>query len=142
MSIFLEPWVADLLAAARVGRLGTVSPDGRPHLVPVCYAVVSSGTIAIAIDEKPKSGRPLARLRNITRDPRVSFLVDRFSDDWDQLAWVRLDGQAAVVPGRERPAVLAALRDRYPQYRQMALEALPLILIEAETVTSWRWAGA
>jgi PPOX class probable F420-dependent enzyme len=134
-------WELALLEELQVGRLGTIAPDGRPHLVPVCYALLGEA-IVIAIDEKPKSGARLARIRNIERDARVTFLADRYSDEWEALAWVRIDGHATIAPqGSAQPEALEALRRRYPRYRTMALEALPLITIEAERVVSWRWTG-
>ena len=84
-------------------------------------------SLVIAIDEKPKAGLRLARLRNIERDPRVSLLADRYDEDWTQLAWVRVEGNAEILErGGADPAALAALRDRYPQYRDMDLEPRPL----------------
>jgi PPOX class probable F420-dependent enzyme len=133
-----EEWQWRLLLESRVARLGTISSDGRPHLVPVVYAVVEEG-IAIAIDEKPKRSTRLARLGNIERDPRVTLLIDRYDDDWSQLAWVRVDGMATVLErGDQYPEALAALRGRYPQHQAMALEELPLIVIEAERVVGWK----
>lgn len=134
-----EAWQLELIAEARRGVLGTVSADGRPHLVPVCYAL-AEGVFGIAIDEKPKRPGRLARLRNIARDSRVTLLVDRYDDNWRQLAWLRVDGEAAIVErGDERPEMLAALRARYPQYTAMALEGNPLILIVPGHVSAWRW---
>ena len=133
------PWERELLSTLRAGRLATIAADGRPQLVPVCYAVVGDALV-IAVDEKPKRSTKLARLRNIARDPRVSVLFDRYADDWSQLAWVRVDGTASVVAcGGERPDALDALRVRYPQYAAMALEELPLIVVVPERVISWRW---
>lgn len=133
-----DPWHLDLLAAARVARLGTISADGRPHLVPVCFAL-SDGMVAIAIDEKPKRSAHLARLRNIEREPRVTLLIDHYEEDWTRLAWLRIDGRAEVLPrGDAWPDALASLRLRYPQYASMALEARPLIRITPERVAAWR----
>lgn len=134
-----EPWQLALIDALRVARLATISADGRPHLVPVCYALVG-GQFAIAIDEKPKRGGRLTRLRNIDRDPRVTLLFDRYEDDWTRLAWVRVDARASThATGSLWPEALPALRARYPQYAAMALESLPLIAITPERVTGWRW---
>ncbi len=134
-----ERWQLELVAECRVARLGTIAADGRPRLVPVCYAVVG-GAVVIAVDEKPKRGGRLARLRDIARDPRVTMLVDRYEDDWTRLAWVRIEGRAAVQErGEEHPAALEALRARYPQYREMRIEKLPLIVITPERVVGWRW---
>ncbi len=104
----------------------------------MCFAL-SEGAVVTPIDEKPKSGRPLGRLRNIAHDPRVCLLVDRWDEDWRSLAWVRVDGTAEVLSrGLERPAAIAALREKYPQYRSMALEERPLIVIAVERVRAWR----
>lgn len=132
-------WERELIDSLRVGRLGTAAYDGRPHLVPVCYAF-HGGRFYIPVDEKPKRGPRVARIRNIENDPRVALLIDRYDDDWSQLAWVRIDGIARVFArGDFAPAALEALRTRYPQYREMALERLPLISISPERCVSWRW---
>ncbi|MCC7088944.1 MAG: TIGR03668 family PPOX class F420-dependent oxidoreductase [Chloroflexi bacterium] len=136
-----ERWQVALLQECRVARLGTIAPDGRPRLVPVCYAV-SGGAMVVAVDEKPKRGGRLARLRDIARDPRVTLLVDRYEDDWTRLAWLRIEGRAAVLErGAGHPAGLEALRARYSQYGEMGLEALPLIVVTPERVVGWRWGG-
>ena len=141
MTVEWQDWELSLLRETRVARLGTIAADGRAHLVPVCF-VLHEAAVFIAVDEKPKRGTDLARLRNIERDPRVSLLVDRYDDDWTQLAWVRVEGRAEVVArGEARPGALAALRERYAQYREMQLEELSLIRIVPERVVSWRWSA-
>jgi PPOX class probable F420-dependent enzyme len=136
-----EEWERELIAECRVARLATTGADGRPDLVPICYADVD-GRLFSPVDEKPKRTVRLGRLRNIERDPRVSLLVDRYEDEWTRLAWVRVEGLATVIgAGAAMPGVLEALRDRYPQYQEMALEALPLVQIAVEAISSWRWMG-
>lgn len=121
-------------AAARVARLGTLTPSGAPHLVPVVFAVVG-GRVLIAIDQKPKRTRDLARLRNITTNPAVSLLVDAYSDDWSALWWVRADGEATV-----REDVLdearAALAARYPQHAADPPEG-PVIDVAVSRWSGW-----
>ena len=85
-------------AAAGVARLATVSPGGRPHLVPVTFAV-DGDVIYSAVDAKPKTTTRLARLRNIAAEPRVAMLADHYGPDWDRLWWVRADGAATVLAG-------------------------------------------
>jgi PPOX class probable F420-dependent enzyme len=134
----LGSWERELVGSTRVARLATVGAAGRPHVVPVVFAFIV-GRFVIAIDEKPKSGRKLTRLRNIERDNRVSLLFDRYEEDWARLAWVRVDGLAGILErGDAWPEALAALRDRYPQYRSMRLEERPLIVVEPERAVSWR----
>ena len=89
-----------LFASARVARLATIGPQGRPHLVPITFAL-DGDTIYTAVDQKPKVTTRLQRLRNVAADPRVSVLADHYDDeDWSSLWWVRGDGAARVVaPG-------------------------------------------
>jgi PPOX class probable F420-dependent enzyme len=124
------------LAAARVGRLATVRPDGRPHVVVCCFAV-EGDRVWTAVDEKPKSGAPLQRLANIRANPRASLLVDHYEEDWDRLWWVRIDGAAAVLEiGNEEERAIALLTARYPQYER-ARPRGPVIAIAIERITGW-----
>lgn len=119
----MEAWQERLLEDERSGVLGTIARGGLPQLVPVCFALVE-GDIAIAIDEKPKRGGTLARVRNIARDPRATLLVDHYEERWERLAWLRLECAATVLArGAEWPEAVDALRGRYPRYRAMALES-------------------
>ena len=120
----------------RVARLATADASGRPHVVPVCFAY-HGGAFWVAIDEKPKSTTALKRLRNIAENDAVALLFDRYDDEWSRLGFVLVRGTAAVVPGADEPAALAALRGRYPQYETMALEERPLVRVTAETVSGW-----
>src|SRR5262245_53625913 len=83
------------IEGARIARLATNGPRGRPHLVPVCFALLGD-MLFIPIDEKPKSTTRLARIRDIERDARVTLLVDHYEEDWERLVWVRIDGLAEV----------------------------------------------
>src|SRR5947207_9112063 len=92
--LHLEPGEARRrFAAAVVARLATVTPDGRPHIVPVTFAV-DGDVIYSAVDAKPKTTTRLARLRNIAAEPRVAVLADHYQADWDRLWWARADGAA------------------------------------------------
>ncbi len=127
------------LNGRRVGRLATADAAGRPHVVPACFALGARG-VYITIDEKPKrrAGQPLKRIRNILENPSVALVVDRYDEDWSRLGWVMVRGSAEILEnGDEHDRAQALLRDRYPQYRRMALEDLPVIAIRAERVTSW-----
>src|SRR4051794_34246707 len=102
-------------AAARVARLATVSPDGRPHLVPIVFAV-NRDVLYTAVDRKPKSTTALRRLANIAANPAVTLLVDHYEEDWAQLWWVRAEGSAQVLAGAGVEAALDLLATRYPAY--------------------------
>ena len=130
---------AAFLALLRVGRLATADARGRPHVVPVCFAF-EAATLYITIDEKPKraSARPLKRLRNMMENPSVAFVADRYDEDWQQLGWVMLRGRADILTdGSEHDRAQALLRARYPQYRAMQLDDLPVIALRVAQATSW-----
>jgi PPOX class probable F420-dependent enzyme len=129
---------ADLirLDGARVGHLATVKADGAPHIVPMVFAMVGDSVVT-AVDWKPKAGRRLQRLRNIEANPAVSFMVDGYSDDWDRLWWVRVDGTAIIHSrGDQWETAIAALREKYPQYRDRPPEG-EVIRITPSRVSSW-----
>ena len=127
-----------LLSAARVARFATVTPQGRPRIVPVCFAAAGD-VIYHAVDHKPKASRRLARLADIALEPRASLLADHYDDDWTTLWWVRADGRARVledVAGDEAAQALRLLAERYPQYREWPPSG-PVIALDVEHVTGW-----
>lgn len=122
-----------------VGRLATADAAGRPHVVPVCFAVAGD-SIYIAIDAKPKHGDPLRlkRLRNIAENPSVSLVVDRYADDWSRLGWVLLHSRAEILTaGVEHANAQALVRSRYPQMQAMDLSGLPVIALRLARASSW-----
>jgi PPOX class probable F420-dependent enzyme len=134
----LSPLERRFLAERRIGHLATSDSRSLPHVVPVCFAAAESA-IYITVDEKPKTGRaPLKRVRNIIENPAVAFVADRYNEDWAFLGWVMIRGTARILPsGAEHDEAQALLRERYPQLESMQIEALPVIAIQIEKVTSW-----
>ena len=127
-----SPAIAERVAAARVGRLATVTADGRPHVVAVCFALVGD-RIFTAVDAKPKRTRTLKRLENVRATGRASLLVDHYEEDWSRLWWVRVDGPAEVI---ESEAAIDALAAKYEQYRA-ARPGGPVIALTAAAWRSW-----
>jgi PPOX class probable F420-dependent enzyme len=124
------------VASAFVARLATVGPDGKPHIVPISFAV-DARTLYFAVDAKPKRTANLKRLRNIAANPAVCILVDHYEDDWDRLWWVRLDGRARLVRDEaESHGAIELLVQRYSQYRAKAPEG-PVVAIAIEAITGW-----
>jgi PPOX class probable F420-dependent enzyme len=117
---------------ARVARLATVDAAGRPHVLPICFAI-EGGTLYTAVDEKPKRTRRLQRLANIEVNPAVEVLIDHYEDDWSLLRWVRLRGTARIVEDRHAVELLAA---KYPQYREQP-PAGPVIAVTIEERSEW-----
>jgi PPOX class probable F420-dependent enzyme len=131
------PTMRERVASARVGRLGTLTGEGKPHLVPCCF-VLEGERVYSAVDEvKPKATAALKRLANVQSNPVASLLVDHYEEDWSRLWWVRVDGHASVVGDeRERGRASSFLATKYEQYRE-APPSGPVIAIDIETWRSW-----
>lgn len=129
-----------VLRAARVARLATADRRGRPHVVPICFAVAGRRLYS-AIDEKPKRAAPrrLKRVRNIVANPHVALVVDAYREDWRRLWYVLVFGTAKVIPSgtAEHAAALRALRRKYRQYRTMRLEERPVLGITPGRIVTW-----
>jgi len=128
------------LAAQRVARLATADAAGVPHVVPVCFSLSRDGSsLYITIDEKTKDmSRPLKRVRNILANPKVALVADNYDEDWSRLGWVMVRGNAVLLDSQaEHRMAQSRLRQKYPQYRVMTLEHLPVIAVRIERVTWW-----
>ena len=146
----LDPDQRVFLAAARRAVLATTAPDGRPRLVPICYVVGEDAPdgrprLYTPLDEKPKrvdDPRDLARVRDLLATPDVTLLIDRWSENWSRLGWVRLYGTGVVFEPEtqdreEHAAAATALRTKYPQYATHALEVRPIIRLTIDRAVSW-----
>src|SRR5262245_5939889 len=93
-----SPYVREFVQAHRVARLGTVDGSGAPLVLPICY-IVAGETLYSAIDAKPKRlpVQRLKRLQNIQQNPQVALLIDDYSDNWAELAYVILHGKATIL---------------------------------------------
>ena len=137
-------------ASASVARLATADERGRPHLVPIVFAVdiddtdkAGTDTIYSAVDHKPKRTTALRRLANVAVNPAVALLVDRYDEDWATLWWVRADGTGRVVDPAADEAWHARglLAGRYRQYRDEP-PAGPVLAVDVSRWTGWSASGA
>jgi coenzyme F420-0:L-glutamate ligase / coenzyme F420-1:gamma-L-glutamate ligase len=137
-----EERVREFLRRARVAHLATSSREGAPHNIPICFWFDEALRFYFVIDEKPKqvTGRGLKRMRNIAENPQVAIVVDHYEEEWSYLAYVLIHGEAHVVEDpNEYMLALRNLRDKYSQYRAMALrpERNPMVRIDAARVHVW-----
>ena len=129
------------MTQARLARLATVDEAGRPHLVPVCFAV-EGDRIYSAVDAKPKRSPDLKRLRNIAFHPEVALLVDHYEEDWTRVWWVRVDGTALVLDsGPERDRGIDLLCAKYEQYRARPEQLGRVVVVTADRWRAWSAAG-
>jgi PPOX class probable F420-dependent enzyme len=129
----------ELFAGARVARLATVGATGRPHLVPIVFAL-DGDVVFSAVDAKPKRTTALKRLENIAANPRVALLADHYDEDWDALWWARADGVARVASDADARRGIALLAGRYQQYRAAPPRG-PVIAVAVERWSGWRARG-
>ena len=80
-------YLAFLSTPARCAKLGTVRADGRPHVVPVWFALDGEHVIFTA-------GHTSVKVKNILRDGRVAICVD---EDAPPFHYVLLEGRAEVL---------------------------------------------
>jgi coenzyme F420-0:L-glutamate ligase/coenzyme F420-1:gamma-L-glutamate ligase len=139
------------IAAARRAVLATIRPDGGPRLIPICFVLADAADdlgralIYSALDEKPKASpdpHALGRVRDLLVLPSATLLVDRWSEDWDRLGWVRLSGRATLLEPepserQEHDDAVALLRAKYPQYASHGLESRPVIRIAVDRIQRW-----
>ncbi|MEP6694105.1 MAG: TIGR03668 family PPOX class F420-dependent oxidoreductase [Chloroflexota bacterium] len=130
----------ELLTTARVAHLATSDQYARPHVVPVAF-VWHEPLLYTPLDRKPKRDddwHALRRVRNIETNGRVAIVVDRYDEDWSQLAWVLLEGVATIIEsGPERDQAAASLREKYAQYERLSLDGRPVVRIEIERSAEW-----
>jgi PPOX class probable F420-dependent enzyme len=128
-------WAQQLLETSRVGRLGFLDDRNRPRVLPVTYAL-SGGALWTAIDQKPKSTSEPARLRYLRRRPEAALTVDRYDDDWSELAWVQVLADVETVDAAGAPEAMEALRSKYEPYRESAPPG-PLIRLAPQRALWW-----
>ena len=92
--------VLETLNNSKIARLATVDPDNnQPYVVPVVF-VFNGTNIFIPIDNKPKTvnSNQLKRVKNIQKNPNISFLIDTYDDkDWNNLSYLMIQGKARIV---------------------------------------------
>jgi PPOX class probable F420-dependent enzyme len=141
MPTLTGPEARERFTASRIARLATTDTAGRPHLVPVVFAVTGE-RVVMAVDHKPKSSPRLRRLANIRANPAVCLLTDVYREDWDQLWWARADGQARVLPPAEECGDAARyvelLAGKYPRQYAGRTPAGEVVEVLVTRWTGWR----
>jgi len=135
----LTPRASRLLSSARTAHLATTDNSGQPHVIPICY-VIDGKYFYSPIDDKPKRAAPtkLKRLKNIRENPNVALVVDRYEENWRKLAYVLVFGKARILQtGVKHRNAIKLLRRKYRQYRSMAIDERPMIVITAKRIIGW-----
>lgn len=115
------------LLRARRAYLATNGIDGTAEVTPVCFTWAGEA-IWIPVEEQP-------RTRGAAGANRVTFMVERWDEDWSKLCWLVAKGRATVLPdGPEAQRALAALESKYSQYLKNPHEGSVIRL----DVESWK----
>jgi PPOX class probable F420-dependent enzyme len=132
-----------LLQNARVLQVASIHRDGRPHLVPMWFALDDDGLIAFTTFGKSQ------KVINLERDPRITVLAET-GEAYNELRGVSIDGRAEVVRDPQATARMMALvgakqagRPAPPKPAEPAAE-LPaqaykrvVVRVHPERVRSW-----
>lgn len=125
---------ASLLRNQR-GYLAARGSEGEPHIVPVSFTWAGD-VIWAAVNGKPRSTPVHRQLAEIQSESRVTFLVDRWDEDWSRLAWLEARGRARQTSHAEGEKVKKALQGKYAHYASFPPEG-PLIRIDVTGWFSW-----
>lgn len=142
MATDLDDDTREFIHNHRIARFATAGRDYQPAVVPFCYAF-DGNTIYSALDEKPKSLEPanLKRVRNIEANPKVAMVIDDYSEDWKELRYVMISGRAEIIEpdqnAAEHSRAIELLREKYPQYRSMAIDKRSVIKITPVRIKRW-----
>lgn len=140
------PVIDKLFEESTIARLATINQDGSPHQVPIVFTWLD-GCFWSPVDGKPKQNSQLKRIRNIETNSRASLIIDKYSDDWSQLWWIRADLQISIILINDTSmemhdsAIKAVthLERKYPQYEHTPVLANPPTLLRMQPLrlTSW-----
>ena len=118
----------------RVCRVATAASGGWPHSVPVCH-VLWNGKVYFG------SGRGARKVRNLKANPRATVTVDLYSDAWESLKGVMVQGTARLIQhGPRFRKIRALLYTKYPQYpREAALDEKDSVIVEVTPTRIFSW---
>jgi len=104
----LTPKQLSFLRGHELCRLATASKEGRPHVVPVIYAL-DREDIVVAIDYGTK------KLGNLRQNRQVALVVDEFRPN----KGLMIEGDCEILErGKEYLSLLQILFDRFEYYRK------------------------
>ena len=141
--------IVKTLNNSKIARLATVDPENnQPYVVPVVF-VFNGTNIFIPIDDKPKmvNSYQLKRVKNIQKNPNISFLIDTYDDkDWNNLSYVMIQGKARIVVDmlKDIDTIKTAhylLSEKYFQYKKLVGMGDSCIVIDIQKVIKWKYSN-
>ena len=134
---------------SRIARLATVDPENtQPYVVPVVFAF-DGNNIFIPIDDKTKrvNSNQLKRVKNIQKNPNISFLIDTYDDkDWNNLSYLMIQGKARIANMVNDIDTIkkarSLLSNKYLQYKNRMVEiGDKCIVIDILKSITWKYSN-
>ena len=117
----------------RVARVATVGSDRVPHNVPVC-PIFDKNKVYFATEKNA------TKVRNIQNNPNVTIAFDEYTEAWDYLRGVMLQGQARTVGKSEFRTLRKKIYEKYSQYEQSApLGERDSVIVEVTPEHKFSW---
>jgi PPOX class probable F420-dependent enzyme len=139
--------ILELITTARVGHLATAALNLQPYLTPVVF-IAQQNSILIPLDNKPKTidVNRLRRVKNIEENPKVSFLVDHYDEDWTHLWFVMIIGNAKLIQlnrkterkTKEMTKIRNMFLKKYSQYAKIGIGKTYIKLMIEKTIY-WKY---
>jgi PPOX class probable F420-dependent enzyme len=119
------------------GVLATVHAARGVDVVPVVFAL-EGGRIVVPVDTlKPKRSTDLQRVKNLEADPRCVLLVEHYSEDWDELWWVRIHAAGSLCGADDLEIARSALAGRHLRYAAEG-SVVSAIVLTPNAITGWQ----
>ena len=103
----------DFVDSARVARVATVDAKGIPHNVPIC-PVFDNGKLYFGTEASAK------KVWNIKANANVTLVFDDYTEAWEHLRGIMIQGQARVVNTQRFRAIRKKIYTKYLQYESTA----------------------
>jgi nitroimidazol reductase NimA-like FMN-containing flavoprotein (pyridoxamine 5'-phosphate oxidase superfamily) len=121
------------ITSMRVMRVATVDSDGVPHNVPVC-PVVDKDRIYFATERKAR------KIRNIKTNPSVTCVFDEYTEVWEYLRGVMIQGEARIVNATEFRRLRKRIYAKYAQYEsEAAIGERDSVIVEVKPNRKFSW---
>ena len=123
----------DFVQCMRVARVATVGSNAVAHSVPVC---------PLFEDNKIYFGseRSARKVRNIKDNPRVTIVFDEYSEAWNYLRGIMLQGTARIVNAKEFRELRKKFYAKFPQYeRDAPLGERDSVIVEMTPERKFSW---
>ncbi len=123
----------DFVQCMRVARVATVGSNDVAHSVPVC-PLFEDNKVYFASEKGAR------KVRNIEANPRVTIVLDEYSEAWNYLRGIMLRGTARIVNAKRFRELRRKFYAKYPQYESAApLGERDSVIVEVTPERKFSW---